>query len=82
MEQIGNAAPANLGCAMLTVRQRKYIQYALGTLFALRVSHAELGLMRQDGKGVGRILGYYGTQTVLAALAGYTAYLVKGYWQI
>jgi hypothetical protein len=32
--------------------------------------------------GVGWILGYYGTQTVLASLAGYTAYLIKSYWQI
>jgi hypothetical protein len=46
------------------------------------VGHAEFGLMAQDSMGVGRIVGYYGTQTVLASLAGYTAYLIKGYWQI
>jgi hypothetical protein len=39
-------------------------------------------MMRHDGLGAGRIVGYYGTQTILAALAGYTAYLVKGYWQL
>jgi hypothetical protein len=38
--------------------------------------------MAQDSKGAGRIVGYYGTQAVLASLAGYTAYLIKGYWQI
>jgi hypothetical protein len=32
--------------------------------------------------GVGRIVGFYGTQTVLASLAGYAAYLIRGYWQI
>jgi hypothetical protein len=69
-------------CAVLIIHHRKYIQYALGALLACRVSHVELGLMRHDGLGAGRIVGYYGTQTILAALAGYTAYLVKGYWQL
>ena len=38
--------------------------------------------MLQDSKGPGRIVGYYGTQSVLLALAGYTAYLVKDFLQI
>ena len=63
------------------MRTRTYINYALGALFALRVSHAEFGLMINDSKGKGRILGFYGTQTVLAALAGYTAYLIKDFWR-
>ena len=61
---------------------RTYINSALGTLFALRVGHCEFGLFAQDAMGPGRIIGYYGTQAVLASLAGYTAYLIKGYWLI
>jgi hypothetical protein len=61
---------------------RTYINWALGTLLALRISHAEAGLVMKDSKGPGRIVGYYGTQTVLVALAGYTAYLVKDFLQI
>jgi hypothetical protein len=38
--------------------------------------------MAEESKGPGRIVGYYGTQAVLASLATYTAYLIKGYWQI
>ncbi|KAJ4404008.1 hypothetical protein N0V91_006117 [Didymella pomorum] len=68
--------------AELNGANRTYINYALGTLFALRISHAELGLMIKDSMGPGRILGYYGTQGVLVALAGYTAYLVKDFLQI
>ncbi|KAF2685899.1 hypothetical protein K458DRAFT_299560 [Lentithecium fluviatile CBS 122367] len=59
--------------------ERKYINYALGTLLALRISHVELGLMAKDNLGKGRILGYYGTQVIMASLAGYTAYLVSNY---
>jgi uncharacterized membrane protein YecN with MAPEG domain len=61
---------------------RTYINSALGTLLALRVGHAEFGLLAAESKGVGRIIGFYGTQTILASLAGYTAYLIKSYWQI
>ena len=60
---------------------RTYINSALGVLFALRVSHADFGMFQQDSLGKGRIVGYYGTQAVLASLAGYAAYLIKGYWQ-
>ncbi|KAH7401441.1 MAPEG family-domain-containing protein [Pyrenochaeta sp. MPI-SDFR-AT-0127] len=68
--------------AELNGAKRSYINYALGTLLALRIGHVEIGLMMQDALGPGRILGYYGTQTILATLAGYTAYLVKDFWQI
>ncbi|KAF1843978.1 uncharacterized protein K460DRAFT_289220 [Cucurbitaria berberidis CBS 394.84] len=68
--------------AELNGANRTYINYALGTLLAFRIGHAEFGLMIKDCKGLGRPLGYYGTQTVLLTLAGYTAYLVNNYWQI
>jgi hypothetical protein len=63
-------------------KPRTFISSTLGALFAFRIGHAEFGLMAQDSIGLGRIVGYYGTQTVLASLAGYTAYLIRGYWQI
>lgn len=68
--------------AELNGANRTYINYALGALFALRISHVELGLMIKDSMGPGRILGYYGTQGVLVALAGYTAWLVRDFLQI
>lgn len=34
----------------------------------------------EDYKGVGRPIGFFGTQGFLAAMAGYSAWLVKGYW--
>jgi len=77
--------PLILGIALLAElngANRSYINYALGTLFALRVSHAELGLLIKNSMGPGRIVGYYGTQTVLAGLAGYAAYLIKDFWMI
>jgi hypothetical protein len=38
--------------------------------------------MLQDSMGIGRPVGFYGTQAVLGALAGYTAYLIKDFWLI
>jgi hypothetical protein len=55
----------------------------MGTLLALRVAHAEGGLRLQGefgNNGIGRPIGYFGSIGVLGGLAGYTAYLVKGYW--
>ncbi|KAJ4990726.1 hypothetical protein SVAN01_03735 [Stagonosporopsis vannaccii] len=68
--------------AELNGANRTYLNWALGSLFALRISHAELGLQIWDSQGPGRILGYYGSQGVLLGLAGYTAYLVKDFLQI
>ncbi|KAF8863708.1 hypothetical protein BDZ45DRAFT_86432 [Acephala macrosclerotiorum] len=62
---------------------RKVLNYAMGTLLALRVAHAELGL-RLQGKfgdnGIGRPIGYFGSLGVLGGLAGYCGWLVAGYW--
>jgi uncharacterized membrane protein YecN with MAPEG domain len=67
--------------AELNGANKKILNYALGTLLVLRVLHAELGLRGQeDAIGVGRPIGYFGTQGIIAGLAGYCAYLVKGYW--
>ena len=68
--------------AELNGANRTFINSALGALFAFRISHAEFGLMAAKSAGAGRPVGYFGTQAVLAALAGYTGYLIKGYWQI
>lgn len=66
--------------AELNGASRKVLTGALGVLFALRVVHAELGLIRPGSMSAGRPVGYFGTNGVLAGLAGYGAYLVKGYW--
>ncbi|KAF2634220.1 hypothetical protein P280DRAFT_474792 [Massarina eburnea CBS 473.64] len=66
--------------AELNGADRKYINYALGSLLAFRISHVELGMMRSDSLGLGRPLGFYGTQGVIAGLAGYLGWLVKDYW--
>src|SRR5271154_4584609 len=58
---------------------RRVLSGSLGTLFFLRILHVELGLRGPDNKSIGRILGYFGTQTFIAGMAGYAAYLVKGY---
>ncbi|USP73409.1 uncharacterized protein yc1106_00683 [Curvularia clavata] len=68
--------------AELNGANRSYINYALGALFAFRVGHVELGLMIKNGMGTGRLIGFIGTQAVLAGLSGYAAYLIKDYWMI
>lgn len=55
----------------------------MGTLLALRIAHAQLGLRLQvkfGDNGVGRPLGYFGSLGVIGALGGYCASLVTGYW--
>ena len=62
---------------------RKNLNYVMAALLALRVAHADGGLMLKGkfgNNGVGRPLGYFGSSAVLAGLSGYAAYLVKGYW--
>jgi uncharacterized membrane protein YecN with MAPEG domain len=59
---------------------RRVLNGSLGALFFLRILHVELGLRGPDNNSIGRILGYFGTQTFIAGMAGYAAYLVKGYW--
>jgi uncharacterized membrane protein YecN with MAPEG domain len=59
---------------------RRYLTGALSALFVLRVMHVELGLARPAGMGSGRPIGYFGTMGIIGGLAGYAAFLVKGYW--
>lgn len=65
--------------AELNGASRQVLTYMLSTLFVLRVAHAE-GITAAGNKGVGRPVGYFGSLGVMTGLAGYTAYLVKGYW--
>lgn len=46
---------------------------------AFRIAHVEFGMMVKDCMGPGRPIGYFGTQGVIAGLAGYLGYLVKDY---
>ncbi|KAG8534047.1 uncharacterized protein KY384_000890 [Bacidia gigantensis] len=66
--------------AELNGANRKYLNYAMAALFALRLLHAELGIKREESMGFGRPAGFWGTQGWLIGVAGYSAYLVKGYW--
>jgi len=66
--------------AELNGANRKVLNYALAVFFVARVVHSELGLMKPAAMGVGRPIGYYGTQAFLAALGAWSTYLVKGYW--
>lgn len=72
------------GIAELNGGSKKALTYALATLAVARVLHADFGLLVQGGEkpylGKGRPAGYFGTQGVILGLAGYAAYLVKGYW--
>ena len=66
--------------AELNGGDRRWIAGALSALFAFRISHAELGIVRPAGLGLGRPVGFFGTMGVLGGLAGYAAFLVKGFW--
>ncbi|KAI1340512.1 membrane-associated, eicosanoid/glutathione metabolism protein [Xylariaceae sp. FL0016] len=57
---------------------RKALTGTMAALFAFRFLHVELGLA--SGMGLGRPIGYYGTMLTLGGMAGWAAYLVKGYW--
>lgn len=72
-----------LAIAELNGGNRKALNYAMGILLVLRIAHVELGL-KMKGKwgdgGVGRPIGYLGTNAVLLGLSGYATWLVKGFW--
>ncbi|KAJ0121958.1 uncharacterized protein J7T55_002469 [Diaporthe amygdali] len=58
---------------------RKVLSWFLGSFLALRVLHADFGILQQ-GVGAGRPIGFIGSVGLLSAIAGYGAFLVKGYW--
>ncbi|KAI9737492.1 MAG: hypothetical protein M1834_009647 [Cirrosporium novae-zelandiae] len=68
------------GFAELNGANRKALSWILGVLLALQIAHSEFGLKRKDSIGIGRPIAYYGTEGIVAGLAVYGAYLVKGYW--
>lgn len=59
---------------------RKALTGLLSALTVFRVLHADFGVFGKGYLGNGRPIGYFGTQSVVAGLAGYAAWLVKGYW--
>jgi uncharacterized membrane protein YecN with MAPEG domain len=68
------------GIVELNGGNRKALNTALGVLLLLRILHVEFGLKGPNNNGFGRGLGYFGTQSYMVGMAGYAAYLVKGYW--
>lgn len=59
---------------------RKVLNSALSALLLLRILHVEFGLLGPKNNALRRPVGYFGTQGYMAGMAGYAAYLVKGYW--
>ncbi|CAF9908893.1 MAG: hypothetical protein HETSPECPRED_008761 [Heterodermia speciosa] len=66
--------------AELNGADRKILNYVLGSLLLLRIGHVEFGLRGSKTMGIGRPVAFYGTQAVVAGLAGWGLWLVKGYW--
>ena len=66
--------------AELNGANRKVLNYAMATLFVLRIMHVELGLKGKDTVAVGRPAAFFGTQAFFAGMAAYSTWLVKGYW--
>lgn len=58
------------GIAELNGADRKILNYTLAALLLFRIGHVELGLKGPKTVGAGRPIGYYGTQAVIAGLAG------------
>ena len=51
--------------AELNGADRKILNYILAAFLALRIGHVELGLRGKGTLGIGRPIGYYGTQVSL-----------------
>lgn len=66
--------------AELNGASKKLLTYALGTFLALRVLHAEAGIMIQGGLGLGRTIGFYGTMVWVGTLGVWNFLLTKDYW--
>ncbi|KAF7538067.1 hypothetical protein G7054_g3278 [Neopestalotiopsis clavispora] len=66
--------------AELNGGNRKILTGALSALLTFRILHTELGIMKPQGMGRGRPIGYFGTVGTILGLAGYAAFLVKDYW--
>jgi hypothetical protein len=66
--------------AELNGADRKALGWALAMLAALRVVHVECGLKREEGKGKGRTVGYWGTGAWMVGMVGWCAVLVRDYW--
>jgi hypothetical protein len=45
-------------------------------------ARSEAGLRRHDATGVGRLIGYYGTQAWFAGMATWCVYLTRDFWGI
>lgn len=59
---------------------RKALTGGFAALLLFRILHVELGLRAKDTMGPGRSIGHTGTLGFVMGMAGYAAYLVKGYW--
>ncbi|KAK4982847.1 hypothetical protein LTR50_007556 [Elasticomyces elasticus] len=67
--------------AELNGASRRHLHWTLAGFFAVRVIHVELGLMRQRTQGLGRFVGYWGTNAWFIGMVSWIGYCVKGYWR-
>jgi hypothetical protein len=59
---------------------RKVLTGGFAALLVFRILHVEFGLKGKDTLGAGRIVGHFGSLGFIVGMAGYAAWLVKGYW--
>ncbi|KAI9893401.1 MAG: hypothetical protein M1814_006698 [Vezdaea aestivalis] len=66
--------------AELNGADRRVLTGILSLFVAARVAHVEVGLKGHRSLGIGRAAGHTTTLGVLVGLAGYSAWIVRGYW--
>jgi len=60
--------------------KRSTLNYALATLFVLRVWHGEGGIMAKGRRGLGRLVGYWGSMMWMTWAAVLNVSLSKSVW--
>jgi uncharacterized membrane protein YecN with MAPEG domain len=60
--------------------KRSTLNYALATLFVLRVWHGEGGIMPKGRRGLGRLFGYWGSMFWMTWAAVLNVQLSKSVW--
>ena len=59
---------------------RRALTAGFVALLLARIAHVEFGLRMEHANGKGRKIGHLTTLTFVTGMAGYAAWLVRGYW--
>jgi uncharacterized membrane protein YecN with MAPEG domain len=59
---------------------RRVLTAGFAALLLARIAHVELGLKAENNMGLGRLTGHATSMAFVASMAGYAAWLVRGYW--